>query len=192
MKSLLSWNLRPSRVPLALGLSTLAALSVGEAQAQVELGVHGQYNSRVSKGSWGLGARLGGVVHETADLSWQLDGVGEYYFPDCSGVGGSCDAWDIGVNLLARRRFTWNVAGYVGLGALWQQRSGRLEGTETVVGDAWGLSLLAGAKMPFIAERVRPFAEFRFSFMQKIEDQVVLTGGFLIPLGTSRTARLSR
>lgn len=186
------WSVGLPSWSAAIALPIVVALSPGDAQAQAELGVHGQYNSRVSKGSWGLGARLGGVFHESAGLSWEFDGVGEYYFPDCSGVGGSCDAWNVGLNVLARRRFTWNFAGYAGFGGLWQHRSGRLEGTETVARDAWGLSLLAGAKMPFVAGRVRPFAEFRFSFMERVEDQVVLTGGFLIPLGTSRTADFSR
>ena len=172
---------RRLRVSLfCLVASSLWALPAERAAAQGgELGVHASY-SNITGGTWGLCAR-GAYNLPAGDSLFQIQGTGDLYFPDCSGIG-SCDLWDFQINavfFLTRQR---QYEPYLGGGVSFQGASltGAIVADDTFIGPV----AFIGTTLGFWG-RAEPFVEGKWLFKSgdAMPTQFVLQFGMVFELG---------
>lgn len=152
---------------LAAVFALALALPSG-AEAQIDLGVQGVYNTEQQDGTPGIGARAAIGVPVTglgvhADFNW--------LFPDCP--ADSCELWE----LLGAVRYGLLPASpaspYVGAGFAFQNSSvGTLETDDT------GFNVLAGLELGGLMP-VQAYGEASYRLMDGFEDQLVLSAGLL-------------
>jgi len=149
-----------------------------EAEAQVFVGASGSIND-VGGATFGIGARVGVVLHSSPEITVAMEGVGEYLFPPCDVV--DCDAISIQGNIIARRQVASYAEAYAGLGVVYQDFT--LEDGELKhEGDDLGFSILVGTQSGQPGG-IRPFLEVRFSFMDELENQAGAALGIRLPVG---------
>jgi len=151
------------------------------AEAQLFVGAHGSVNE-LNGAAFGLGGRLGVVLHQTNDLTVALEGVGEYLWPSCDVA--DCGAVLLHANLVARRGVATFAEVYAGLGFVYESFTiedpdSQLEKFE---GDDVGFSILAGTQSGDPGG-VRPFLEVRYTFMRDLQNQAGAALGIRLPIG---------
>lgn len=147
-------------------VSVLALALPSGAEAQVDLGVQGVYNTEQQDGTPGVGARAAIGVPATglgvhADFNW--------LFPDCP--ADSCESWE----LLGGVRYGILPASpaspYVGAGFAFQNLSVGPQDT-----DDTGFNVLAGLELGGLTP-VQAYGEVSYRLMDAFEDQLVLSVG---------------
>lgn len=149
-----------------------------EVGAQVSVGAHGSI-TEINRTAWGLGGRVGSVIHRTTDLTFGLEGVGEYLWPSCEVV--ECSAYALQANLMARRGVASFADIYGGLGFVYESYTLQSNGRK-LKGDDVGLNMLLGTQSG-TPGAVRPFLEVRFTVMADLHNQAGVSAGLRFPVG---------
>ena len=172
--------MRPGK-PLLFTLVAAAGFLLhpqAEVKAQFYLGAHGSVGE-INRTAWGLGARLGAVVHQSSDLTLALEGVGEYFWPSCDQV--DCGVVAFAGNLLARQRVASYAEVYGGVGVIYEHYTIENDLARRN-GDDIGFSILVGTQSG-TPGGTRPFLEVRYSWMGELENQAAVALGFRVPIG---------
>lgn len=157
---------------------SLCLLPSSQAEAQLYVGAHGSL-SEVNRTAWGLGGRLGTVIHQSPELTLAVEGVGEYLWPSCDLV--DCNAVVLQANLLARRGVANYAEVYAGLGVVYENFT--IEDDQNRhKGDDLGFGVLAGTQSGQPGS-VRPFLEVRYTWMGDLENQAGVSLGIRVPVG---------
>jgi len=167
------------RIALFAGvIGGLVVSTAADADAQVEVGVHGTL-ADVRELSPGLGGRIAFMRPVAGGTKIGVEAKYTYYFPSCRGA--ECDAWGGQAILMGRRPAGGGAEAYAGIGASYVDVA-LDNGTDQTRGDAWGLLLVIGSQYrPYNA--VVPFVEFDWQFMNSFTDIWELTLGLRAPLG---------
>jgi len=169
------------------GITVLAAallLGAGtELQAQVRLapvslGAHASL-SDIRGGTWGFGGRVAAEIRESYAVAWDLEGVYDYFMPDCPTF--DCNAHSFQLNVLARRGIASMASAYLGAGATYQ-RYALNDQSIRVEGDDWGFNLILGARAA-VASAVQPYVEVRFTFKDELRNETATSFGLRVPIG---------
>jgi hypothetical protein len=168
------------RATLLVGsLGALLAASASDASAQVEVGIHGTL-ADVRDISPGLGGRVSFMRPNPRGISVGVELSGTYYFPSCREIE-DCSAWGGQAMLMGRRAVTANAQPYLGIGAKYVEATFD-DGAGSATGDTWGLEVLIGSTFR-PDQRVVPFFEFGWGFMDSRADIWELTLGLRASLG---------
>lgn len=159
---------------LALALSTF---TVQRAEAQVDFGVQGLYNTDWtspdgSDGAAGIGARAG-IGLPVVGLG--LKGDFNWYFPDCGSA--ECDYWEIVANLTYSILGVSPVSPYFGGGLAYQATS--IESLSAdISSDDPGFNLLGGLEVGGLSP-ISGYGEVSYRLMDDHENQLILSVGLL-------------
>jgi len=157
-------------------LTKIALFSIGfmlfvaqPAASQVEFGGNVSVTD-VRGGTGGLAARVGVVTMRSPGTVALLEGVVDWFFPDCPGI--ECNAAGAQLNLLVERASRGPYQLYGGAGAIYQSLTLLQEDTdlEPFDGHVWGFNIIIGSRFT-PGKKVQPFAQFRFSFLDGINNQ---------------------
>ena len=149
-----------------------------EAEAQVYAGAHASL-AEINRTAWGVGGRLGTIVHQSSDLTLAVEGVVGYFWPSCDLV--DCGVTALAANLLGRQRVANYAEVYAGVGVIYENFTVENDQARKT-GDDTGFSVLAGTQSGQPGG-IRPFLEVRYAWMGNLENQAEASLGLRVPIG---------
>ncbi len=166
--------------PLCVVVVVVAMLQVGggQAAAQVELTATGSYIS-IPGGAWGIGGRIGVPLRESFDRGIRLEGVVDYFWPDCTVQ--ECDLLAGHLDVVVQNRIGSQALGYFGAGVTYENYS-LIDNGSFVDDTGWGANFVVGSRTQSQG-MVRPFVEVRWILISDIRNQFTFTLGAALVMG---------
>lgn len=152
----------------ALALLLLFFCLPSGAEAQIDLGVQGVYNTELQDGTPGIGARAAFGLPATG---LGVHGEFNWLFPDCA--PSDCEFWEAAASARFGLLPASPASPYLGAGLAHQNLSvGPVDTSET------GFNLLAGVEVGGLLP-LQAYGEASYRLMDEFDDQLVLTVGLL-------------